>query len=114
MPSGIHIYLEKPFCRTLAEADEMVAALEKHDVKLALAHQTRWSKLAVVRDLIEDGKLGTILEKAPGRGKEERGGGEDLWVLGSHVFNLIHHFGSNQIGVLPPCKSAIAQSPKTT
>ena len=91
---GIHIYLEKPLCRTLAEADEMVAALEKHDVKLALAHQTRYSpKLAVVRDLIEDGKLGTILELR-GRGKEDkRGGGEDLWVLGSHVFNLMQHFG---------------------
>ena len=32
------IYLEKPLCRTLAEADEMVAACEKHNVKLAIAH----------------------------------------------------------------------------
>ncbi len=91
---GIHIYLEKPLCRTPAEADEMIAAVEKNKVKLALAHQTRYSpKLAVIRDLIEDGKLGTILELR-GRGKEDkRGGGEDLWVLGSHVFNLMQHFG---------------------
>lgn len=91
---GIHMYLEKPLCRTLAEADAMVTAIEKHDVKLALAHQTRYSpKLRVVRDLIDDGALGTILELR-GRGKEDqRGGGEDLWVLGSHVFNLIHYFG---------------------
>ena len=27
---GMHIYMEKPMCRTLAEADEMVAACEKH------------------------------------------------------------------------------------
>lgn len=91
---GIHIYLEKPLCRNLTEADEMVAAVEKHKVKLALAHQTRYSpKLPVVRDLLEEGKLGTILELR-GRGKEDkRGGGEDLWVLGSHVFNLMQYFG---------------------
>jgi predicted dehydrogenase len=91
---GCHIYMEKPMCRTLAEADEMVAACEKHDVKLAVAHQTRYSpKLRAVRNLIEEGKLGTLIELR-GRGKEDaRGGGEDLWVLGSHVFNLIHYFG---------------------
>ncbi len=95
---GAHIYLEKPMCRTLAEADEIVAACEKADVKLALAHQTRYSpKLRVIRDLIEDGKLGEVLELR-GRGKEDaRGGGEDLWVLGSHVFNLMHHFGGDPL-----------------
>ena len=91
---GVHIYLEKPFCRTLAEADQMVAACERHRVKLAIAFQTRYSpKLRVVRALIEDGRLGKILELRA-RGKEDaRGGGEDLWVLGSHVLNLMHHFG---------------------
>lgn len=94
---GIHIYMEKPMCRTLEEADQMIAACEKSDVKLAIAHQTRYSpKIAAVRDLIEDGKLGQILEFR-GRGKEDnnRGGGEDLWVLGSHIMNLIHHFGGD-------------------
>ncbi len=37
------IYLEKPLCRTLAEADEMIAACQKHKVKAAVAHQTRYS-----------------------------------------------------------------------
>lgn len=91
---GKHIYMEKPMCRTLEEADAMVAACEKHHVKLALAHQTRYSpKLHLVRELIEDGKIGKVLELR-GRGKEDRrGGSEDLWVLGSHVMNLIHYFG---------------------
>ena len=89
----IHVYMEKPMCRDLVEADEMVAACEKHKIKLAIAHQTRYSpKLRVIRDLIYDGQLGEVLELR-GRGKEDRrGGGEDLWVLGSHVMNLIHHF----------------------
>ena len=93
---GAHVYMEKPMCRTPAEADQMVAACEKHDVKLALAHQTRYSpKLQAIRDMIEDGLLGTLLELR-GRGKEDqRGGAEDLWVLGSHIMNLIQHFGGD-------------------
>lgn len=89
---GSHIYLEKPMCRSLTEADEMVAAIERHKVKLAVAFQTRYSpKLPLVRQLLEDGRIGDVLELR-GRGKEDaRGGGEDLWVLGSHVMNLIHH-----------------------
>jgi predicted dehydrogenase len=91
---GIHIYMEKPMCRTLEEADRMVAACEQHNVKLAIAHQTRYTpKIQVIRDLIFDGKIGKLLELR-GRGKEDqRGGGEDLWVLGSHVMNLMHTFG---------------------
>ena len=90
---GIHIYMEKPLCRSLDEADRMVDTCTQHNVKLAIAHTTRYSpKIQVIRDLIDDGKIGQILELR-GRGKEDRrGGGEDLWVLGSHVMNLIHTF----------------------
>jgi predicted dehydrogenase len=106
---GIHMYLEKPMCRSLQEADRMVAACEKHNVKLALAHQTRYSpKLRVIRDLSEDGKIGTVLEFR-GRGKEDhRGGGEDLWVLGSHVMNMMHALG----GAPTWCFASIEQDGK--
>jgi len=93
--SGVRgIYLEKPLCRTLEEADAMVAACEKHKVKLAVAHQTRYSpKLKVVEELIASGKLGRLLE-IRARGKEDaRGGAEDLWVLGTHVLDLMQHLG---------------------
>ena len=92
------IYLEKPLCRTLAEADAMIAACDKHHVKLAVAHQTRYSpKLPVVQELIRSGKLGQLLEIRT-RGKEDqRGGGEDLWVLGCHMFNLMCFFGGRPL-----------------
>lgn len=95
---GIHIYLEKPMCQTLEQADAMVAAVEKNNVKLTMAHQTRYSpKLPVVKQLIDDGVIGQVLEYR-GRGKEDhRGGGEDLWVLGTHVFNLINYFGGDPL-----------------
>jgi predicted dehydrogenase len=93
---GIHAYMEKPLCRTLREADEMIAACERTHTRVALAHQTHYSpKLEVVKKLIADGKIGRVLEYR-GRGKEDtRGGGEDLWVLGSHVMDLIRFFGGN-------------------
>ena len=95
---GCHIYMEKAMCRTPAEADEMIAACEKNKVRAAIAHQTRYSpRLQAIRDLIADDKLGTILEFR-GRGKEDqRGGGEDLWVLGSHIMNLIDVFGGDPL-----------------
>src|SRR5207244_8908075 len=85
--AGASVLLEKPLCRTLAEADEMVAACERHHVKLAIAHQTRHSpRLQVIQDLIAAGRLGDVVELR-GRGKEDqRGGGEDLMVLGTHIF----------------------------
>ncbi len=90
---GSHVYLEKPLCRTPEEADQMLTACDKHNVKLAIAHQTRYSpKLQVIRDMVHDGRIGKVIE-IRGRGKEDqRGGGEDLWVLGSHVMNLMHAF----------------------
>ena len=88
------IYMEKPLCRTLAEADEMVAACEKHHVKAGISHQTRYSpKVPIIADLIRSGRIGKVLEFRA-RGKEDRrGGGEDLWVLGTHVLNLVHVLG---------------------
>ncbi len=88
--AGASIFLEKPLCRTLQEADEMIAACEKHHVKLAIAHQTRYSpRLKVVRQLIADGAIGDVLELRA-RGKEDaRGGGQDMMVLGTHLFDLV-------------------------
>lgn len=87
------VYVEKPFCRTPAEADGLVAACETHGAKIAVAHRNRYHPtLTVIDKLIEDGRIGRLLE-IRGRGKgDRRGGGEDLWVLGGHVMNLIHYF----------------------
>ena len=87
---GIHIYMEKPFCRSLAEADQIVDACERTQTRLAIAHPTRYSpKLDRVKRLLEAGRFGKVLEYR-GRGKEDRrGGGEDLWVLGTHVMDMI-------------------------
>ncbi len=94
--AGASIFLEKPLCRNLAEADEMVKACETHHVKLAIAHQTRHSpRMQRIVELIGEGKLGEVLELR-GRGKEDaRGGGNDLMVLGTHVMDLMRFFAGD-------------------
>jgi len=93
---GCHVFLEKPMCQDLQQADEMISAFEKRNLKLAIAHQTRYSPaLAHAQKAIADGLLGDILELR-GRGKEDRrGGGEDLMVLGTHVMDLMRFFAGN-------------------
>lgn len=88
---GAHFLIEKPFCRTPAEADEILDACRRHRVHFKVAHPTRFSpRMQTVRDLIADGAIGDVLEFR-GRGKEDsRGGMQDLWVLGSHVLDMIH------------------------
>jgi predicted dehydrogenase len=93
---GCHVFLEKPMCQNLEQADAMIAALEKRNLKLAIAHQTRYSPaLAHAQKAISEGVLGDILEMR-GRGKEDhRGGGEDLMVLGTHVMDLMRFFAGD-------------------
>jgi predicted dehydrogenase len=93
---GFHIFLEKPFCRTLEEADEMVAACERHNVKLAIAHHTRYDPCVDrVKQLINEGRIGDLIELR-GRGKEDgRAGGEDLMVLGTHIMDLIRYIAGD-------------------
>ncbi|MHC4616650.1 MAG: Gfo/Idh/MocA family protein [Planctomycetota bacterium] len=87
---GAHVFLEKPMSRTLREADEIVAAFEKKNLKLAIAHQRRYSPTVKrIKEIIADGKLGDLLELR-GRGKEDkRGAGFDLMCLGTHTFDLM-------------------------
>jgi len=100
------IYSEKPFCRTPAEADEIVAACERRQVKFALAHVERYNPaLQVIDRLLKDDGIGRLLELRA-RGKEDsRGGALDLWVLGSHVLNLANYFGGKPLA----CSAVLLQ-----
>src|SRR5262249_41323388 len=57
--AGCHIYMEKPFCRTLAECDSAIKELEKRNLKLGIAHVSQYSPvLEVIKSLIENGEIG--------------------------------------------------------
>ena len=100
------IYMEKPFCRSPQEADEIIAACAKSNTKLALAHRNRYHPaLQACEKLIADGTIGRLLEVRC-RGKEDtRGGTLDLWVLGCHLFNLATVF----MGAPKACTASLYQ-----
>ena len=91
--AGAHIYTEKPFARTPAEADRMVDAVRKNKVKLQIAHQMRATPYTLrAKALIDAGEIGQLQEVRV-RGKEDkRAGGEDMMVLGSHLFDIMRYF----------------------
>jgi predicted dehydrogenase len=83
------IYIEKPFVRTLAEADEIVKLCAEKGVRLAIAHRNRYHPvLASVQKLVAAGEIGELKEVRVRGKQDQRGGGLDLWVLGGHGFNL--------------------------
>jgi len=98
--AGAHIYMEKPFALTLADADRMVAAVQRHKVKLQIAHQMRTSPYVIrAKAMIDAGEIGEIQE-IRSRGKEDRrAGGEDMMVLGSHLFDMQRYFLGNPLWV---------------
>lgn len=55
------IVVEKPLCTTLAEADRIFSAAERHAVKLANGTELRWDRgYTRVSNLIADGLLGEV------------------------------------------------------
>lgn len=98
--AGCHIYMEKPFAATLTDADPIVASIARHNVKLQLAHQMRRSPYALeAKRLIASGAIGEV-EQIRCHGKEDRrAGGEDMVVLGSHLFDMMRFFLGDPLSV---------------
>jgi predicted dehydrogenase len=60
--AGKHVFVEKPFALSLAEADEMIAAAERAGIVLAVGFNRRFHpSMARLRDAVRSGRLGTIV-----------------------------------------------------
>ena len=96
--SGAHVFSEKPFTRTLAEADELLDAAKKAGLKIAVAHQMRLSpSILFLKRRLDEGLIGDLLEiRAHGK-QDHRAGGEDLIVLGVHLFDLLRFFAGDAL-----------------
>ncbi len=88
--AGCHVYCEKPMAHSLASADRMVDAAERAGVKLAVAHQGVYlPQVQAAKRMLDAGHIGP-LQAIYATGKQDhRGGGEDMIVLGTHLFNLM-------------------------
>ncbi len=91
------IFCEKPFSRTLAEADAMLAACEKSGARIAVAHRRANPYELHAKKIIEDGLIGDV-QMIRRHGKaDHRAGAMDLIVLGPHLLDNIRFFAASEV-----------------
>lgn len=57
--AGKHILTEKPLCRTISEAKQIIKKCEQNHVKIAVGYQRRFSPARItIRELIKSGAIG--------------------------------------------------------
>lgn len=96
--AGAHCYFEKPFTRSSAEADELLAEASRRRLKIAVAHTMRMMPLLVrFRQAVREGLLGDLKELRAYGKQDSRSGGEDMMVLGSHLFDLFRLFAGDPL-----------------
>ncbi|MBD3185118.1 hypothetical protein GF312_22750 [Candidatus Poribacteria bacterium] len=90
--AGCHIYSEKPLAMTLKDGDKMMTAADKVGIKIAVAHQGVYLPgIQKIKTMLKEGRIG-IVQSVYAHGKQDRrGGGEDMIVLGTHLFNMMRY-----------------------
>lgn len=109
LQSGAHLYLEKPFTITLAEADDILALAKARQRRVAVAHVARMAPSVLrLEKALREGLVGEVLEIHTVGKMGSRAGGQDMMVLGLHVFDLARLFG----GEVQWCQARIRQQGK--
>ena len=96
LQGGAHLYMEKPITPTLAEADELLALAEQRGLKIAVAHPMRVAPS--IAHLKRRRSVGLIGDRAPIRAwgkQDDRAGGEDMLVLGTHLFDMMRNLAGD-------------------
>jgi predicted dehydrogenase len=113
--AGKHIVMEKPLCLNLAEADRMIAACRKANVKLMYAEELCFTpKYVRLKQLLDSGALGepTLVKQsekhdgphAPHFWDVNRAGGGVTMDMGCHAIEFFRWMLDR-----PPIKSVYAQ-----
>ncbi len=91
--AGCHVYCEKPIAMSLEDGDRMVEAAERAGLKMAVAHQGVYLPgVQTIKRMLNEGRIGQV-QAIYSHGKQDsRGGGEDMIVLGTHLFNMMRYF----------------------
>jgi predicted dehydrogenase len=93
LEGGAHLYMEKPITRDLAEADELLDLADRKGLKIAVAHQMRLAPTIVhLQRALDEGLIGELVQIRTFGKQDHRAGGEDLIVLGTHLFDFIRMF----------------------
>ncbi|MFN0075705.1 MAG: Gfo/Idh/MocA family protein [Prosthecobacter sp.] len=110
LQAGAHLYLEKPFTVTLAEGDEILRLAKEQQRRIAVAHVARMAPSVLrLEKALREGLIGEVLEIHTVGKMGSRAGGQDMMVLGLHVFDLTRLFG----GEVQWCQARIRLQGKT-
>lgn len=106
LEAGAHLYMEKPFVRSCAEADLVLAAARRRQLRVAVAHTMRMAPVTLrLRQALRDGLIGEVRELRAFGKQDTRAGGEDMMVLGTHLFDLMRAF----VGDPESCTARVLQ-----
>ncbi len=93
LEAGCSVYCEKPMTGSLAEGDRIVETAKRNGLKVAVAHQAVYLPAThTIKQMLNDGKIGTVHAIYASGKQDRRGGGEDMIVLGTHLFNMMRFF----------------------
>lgn len=93
LEAGCNVYCEKPMTMSLADGDEIVETANARGLKVAIAHQAVYLPAThAIKRMLADGKIGTVQAIYASGKQDHRGGGEDMIVLGTHLFNMMRFF----------------------
>jgi predicted dehydrogenase len=95
LEAGAHVFCEKPFAMALRDSDELLALAEKRGLQIAVSHQMRLAPgvLALKQRLNE--LIGELAQMRAFGKQDARAGGEDMLVLGTHLFDLMRMFAGD-------------------
>jgi predicted dehydrogenase len=87
------IFCEKPIATTLADADRMIEAVEKHSVAMVVDHSRRWwPEYVQARALLQMGKLGAVARINAVMG----GPRAMLFRNGTHLVDVVTYFADSE------------------
>lgn len=94
--AGAHLIMEKPIATDAAECDAILAAADAAERKIAVAHQMRLApRIVLLKKALADGLIGDLLSVDAWGKQDSRAGGEDMMVLGVHLFDLMRLFAGD-------------------
>ena len=96
LKAGANLYMEKPITTTLAEADEVLALADERGLKIAVAHQMRLAPSIVhLKRKLAEGLIGDLVQIRAWGKQDDRAGGEDMLVLGTHLFDMMRNLAGD-------------------
>lgn len=96
--AGAHLYVEKPFTSSPDEADAVLVEAKQRNLKISVAHTMRMTPIVRrLKQSISEGLIGDLRELRSFGKQDARTGGEDMMVLGSHLFDLLRLFAGDPL-----------------